>query len=181
MPGRFRVHFGDARWLSQGVVPEPRQVVQFMNSVLLDHRTAGSGERPFYRNPGQDSAALIERLDPYIQVDRSTARPVPWQSRLHRERDQLITRQSADTMAGDGSERTFTVPVRNTELAALSDLVALLCVTAQPSALGRLAYSLVQDLKARAAQHAGSADSPHDRALFEAIRLNNTTPYYGPE
>ena len=161
-----------ARWLGDRVVPEPRRVVQFMSSVLLDHHTAGSTERPFYRTAGQDGAALIERLTPYITFSAITSSPDPWRSRIHEERDRWTRDRITSGLAQDVGDRVYTIPVRGSELAALADLAALLNVTAQPSKLGRLAYNLAEDFKARASKGATSLEPPYDSGVREAIRLH---------
>ncbi|MQS17908.1 hypothetical protein F7Q99_38405 [Streptomyces kaniharaensis] len=134
-----------ARWLSDGLVPAPARVVAFVSALLLDSSTAGSGERPFYREAGQNVAELINRLSPHLpdHIGRGSR---PWLSHLAHSRDWFYLNRALNQLSAD--DETVQVPMRMGELRTVMDLLKLHEMSAT-GPLGGLSQQLGRDLERR--------------------------------
>jgi len=61
--------------MGDGLLPSPRRVAAFLDTVRLDPDQAGTEERPYYRQKGRDFPALLERLVPYVPGRAAVTHP----------------------------------------------------------------------------------------------------------
>ncbi|MFJ9609688.1 hypothetical protein ACIRS1_25440 [Kitasatospora sp. NPDC101176] len=155
-----------ARWLSDGLVPDPARVVAFVSALLLDSGTAGSGERPFYREAGQDVADLINRLSPHLpnHIGRGEK---PWLSHLAHSPDWFYLQRALHHLTTD--DQTVHVPMRVGELRTVLELLKLHEMSAN-GPLGSLSQQLGRDLERRMSSGAVLPQSEVARATAARIK-----------
>lgn len=110
---------GDKRWLGHGLVPAPERVAVFLTSVQVDFGSAGSEERPYYRNAGAPYDDVFERLAPYAPPEDS---PRPWQNSYDRARSEHYEVRALTHLAEPPGAR-INVPLLPGEIAALLTLL----------------------------------------------------------
>ncbi|MCR8945124.1 DUF6292 family protein [Streptomyces sp. OUCMDZ-4982] len=111
--------YDGARWLGAGLIPEPDRVAAFLSAVQLDPHSAGSGDRPFYRQPLQGLPDLCKRL----QVHKRFYYGNPsYDLRFDNARCGAYYDRAAEALTS-GDDDVVTVPVRRSELAALLHLL----------------------------------------------------------
>ncbi|MGA5823514.1 DUF6292 family protein [Kitasatospora sp. NPDC094028] len=161
-----------ARWLGDGLVPEPARVAAFASVLMLDSTTAGSGERPYYRDPGADVAALISRLGHYLP-DHVGAGDQPWRSHFAHFRDWHFTRRALTNLTADDHDAQITL--RAGELRTIVDLLKLYEMH-DPALLGGIGYHLAVDLERRQVTGAPpqSTDSARRHAADIRAQLEQT-------
>ncbi|MGW7582783.1 DUF6292 family protein [Kitasatospora sp. NPDC054768] len=165
-------HRASMRWLGAGLAPTPERVIRFVSELLLDHSSAGSPERPYYRSEGQNPQEVMDRLKSYVPTTlfgTPIVRPVSWKYHHALERDLIVSRQVVAAMTDAPAERWVDVPMRASELEALRRIHELLEMTSSPSALRTLTYLLGADLQARLAGR--EKPDEHQRGRAKAIRL----------
>jgi hypothetical protein len=170
-----------ARWLGAGLVPAPERVTRFVSEVQLDHTSAGSTERPYYRTEGQNPQDVMDRLKPYVSMSMYSASArddVSWQDRHDSNRGLIVGRQVVAAMTGTPGEQWVNVPLRASELEALRRIHELMEMAAPRSALDKLAYLLGSDLRSRLTGR--EKPDEHQDALAEAIRLEEHWKKYLP-
>ncbi|MFD7561298.1 DUF6292 family protein, partial [Streptomyces sp. NPDC059835] len=154
-----------ARWLGAGLLPDPRRVAAFVDSFRLDPTEAGSGEKPYYRQQGQDFPALLERMAIYLPTGRTAfmfAKPLV---RFDSVRKLAYESRVQDALASSPSSPLTQVHLRQGELDALLHMLEYV-EGENRSVLNR---HLAADLRARAGQPTSSAKT-HTAAVDEAQR-----------
>ncbi|MFE4873848.1 hypothetical protein [Streptomyces sp. NPDC056682] len=101
------------------LIPEPDRVAAFLSSLQLDPHVAGSGDRPFYRQPLQDLPDLCERLRVYRRVDYGNP---SYELRFDNSRCGAYYARTAQALTS-GDDDIVNVPVRRGELEALLHLL----------------------------------------------------------
>ncbi|WP_445270365.1 DUF6292 family protein [Streptomyces sp. DSM 41634] len=149
-----------ARWLGAGLVPEPRRVASFVDTIRLDPDVAGSVEQPYYRQDGQGFPELMARLRPYVPV-RHAYSP---SGRVDSARKDAYSERVVAALNHPASTAPVRVPLRQGELVALLHLLEYSETHQNP--FGRL---LAADIRARIGDRAGGAEL-HESALEEAVR-----------
>ncbi|MEU0110643.1 DUF6292 family protein [Streptomyces sp. NPDC006251] len=145
-----------ARWLGDGLLPEPRRVAAFLCAVRLDPAQAGSTERPYYRQEGVDFPDLLKRLAPFLPPTTSPAhapgaRFTQAQARTYQDR-------VLGALADQGPDPVIDLPMRASEVAALEHLLEYIEAVSSPFGPGTLAAHLGQDLRGR---RGGGYESVH--------------------
>ncbi|WNZ06203.1 DUF6292 family protein [Streptomyces sp. 11x1] len=156
---------GDARWMGNGLMPEPERVAAFLDTYRLSPEQAGSTERPYYRSEGSDFPALLQRLAAYVPPRDSAgykARP-----RFSTARDQAYSRRILDALTPQGKDPIVEVPLRSSELEALLHLLEYAQVSSGGLGPNDFASLLASDLEGR---RGGGYDAVerHRSALTEA-------------
>jgi hypothetical protein len=141
-----------ARWMGAGLTPAPEKVAGFFLAGLLDFRNAGSEDRPYYRQPGDDLDGLAERLAPFHKKGS-------FNERFRHTRNTIAERLAINAVLPDGKDTVLSVPVRAGELAALQHLVHFVAMNDD---LREVAVLLIADLKARAVP---TADKNHAQVV----------------
>ncbi|MGW3953679.1 hypothetical protein ACWEKM_22815 [Streptomyces sp. NPDC004752] len=138
-----------ARWLSAGLLPSPDRVAAFVSAVRVDPDTAGSSERPYYRTSCDqlhELAAGFRRFAPGTQHT-----PLAHVNHEYRfvEAQGAAYRDRVLKALTSGDDRVLFLPIRNSELHALMDLLEYTEVIAPLTGPHDLAHSLAQDLTLR--------------------------------
>ncbi|MGW2183121.1 DUF6292 family protein [Streptomyces sp. NPDC001732] len=149
-----------ARWLGAGLLPEPRRVAAFLDTIRLDPDEAGSVERPYYRKDGEGFPELLKRLRIYLPAAFSTnpsgrvgwAREKAWEAHVYR------------ALTQPGSAFPIHVPLRQGELDAILHVLEY-----SESSRNPFIRLLAADIRARAGSPAETA-LLHESALQEAQR-----------
>lgn len=142
------------RWMGAGLAPAPEKVAGFFLSALLDFSNAGSEDRPYYRQPGDDLDGLAERLAPF---DKKGS----FRARFHDTRNAVAERLAIDAVVPENKDTILSIPVRAGELAALQHLIHFVAMNTD---LREVAVRLIADLKARAVP---TADKNHAQAVTD--------------
>lgn len=111
---------GDTRWLGHGLVPAPERVAVFLTAVQVDFNSAGSEERPYYRDAGSPYSDVFERLAPYAPPADS---PRPWQNAYNRARNEHYEVRALTHLATEPPGARVNVPLLPSEIAALLTLL----------------------------------------------------------
>lgn len=148
----------DIRWLGAGLVPEPRQVVRFVDSARMDFETCGSVDRPHYRSITQDRRDLLTRLAAYLGGVRGLAAD----AREEFEIDKKITflRQAMDELLTEDEDPVLSVPLRRSEARAL----AVVLDYAEYGYASDVIAAMRADLAARLEGDPGDCRTAADRA-----------------
>ncbi|MFF4734206.1 hypothetical protein ACFY3M_55615 [Streptomyces mirabilis] len=144
-----------ARWMGAGLTPAREKVAGFLLAGLLDFRSAGSEDRPYYRKPGRDIDGLAERLAPFHKKGS-------FNDRFRRARSATAERLAIDAVLAEGT--VLSIPARAGELAPLQHLVHF---GAMSDDLREVAVRLIADLKARAVPTA-------DKSHMETVAAHST-------
>jgi hypothetical protein len=130
-------------WLGAGLVPPPQQVANFMAAAVVDWRSTGSPEQPYYRTRDQGLGRLLLQLTSYQPDENSPSRgPISYQFDLLRRT--TAYQLAAVDMLSDDTIRA--VPMRAGEVRALRRLLEFADSDGEARAL---ALSLVNDVQAR--------------------------------
>ncbi|MER6406277.1 DUF6292 family protein [Streptomyces viridosporus] len=154
-----------ARWLGDGLLPEPERVAAFMDTYRLNPGQAGSTERPYYRSEGSDFPALIERLAAYVpspsSLDYEPGR------RFLNARDKVYLGRVLTALTPQGTDLIEEVPLRTSELNALLTLLEYAEAAAGTLGPDGFAGLLADDLEGRRRSGYDAVDR-HRSALVEA-------------
>ncbi|MFG2894988.1 hypothetical protein [Streptomyces sp. NPDC048248] len=159
------------RWMGAGLTPAPERVAAFFLSALLDLHSAGSDERPFYRQAGHDIDGLAQRLS---QFDRNTS----FKERFRSAQNRTAERQFTGAVLAE--DTVITLPLRTGELTALQRLSDFLDMNAE---LRSMTTMLIADLKARAVATTDDTSrrsvTSHSTAAALAERLDRLRRHQG--
>ncbi|MGW6247897.1 hypothetical protein [Streptomyces roseolus] len=154
--------YDGARWLGAGLIPEPDRVAAFLSAVQLDPYSAGSADRPFYRQPLEDLSGLCERL----QVHRRLYYSNPsYEVRFDNARCGAYYDRTARALTS-GADDIVNVPVRRSELEALLHLLEF-AEGSSSKPVRLFADYLAGDIAQRRGE--GGSVNVHRRALMYAI------------
>ncbi|MBC7271979.1 DUF6292 family protein [Streptomyces albogriseolus] len=167
--GPYADHLTGARWLGDGLLPEPRRVAAFFSVVRLDPAQAGSTERPYYRQEGRDFPDLLERLAPYVPPAAApTHLPGP---RFTQAQATAYQRRVLGSLAAQGTDPVIDLPMRASELEALGHLLEYIEAVSSPFGPGTVAAHFAQDLRGR--RDGGHASVyRHHAAVDYAVELH---------
>ncbi|WP_326550180.1 DUF6292 family protein [Micromonospora sp. NBC_01813] len=139
-------------WLGAGLVPPPQQVANFVAAAMVDWKSTGSPERPYYRAKGQDLGRLLLQLKSYEPSENpSSWGSIAYQFTLLR-RTTAYQLAAVDTVSDDTIRA---VPMRAGEVRALRRLLEFADNDGQARTL---ALNLVNDIQARFSSN--TVDSP---------------------
>ncbi|WP_327379026.1 DUF6292 family protein (plasmid) [Streptomyces sp. NBC_01216] len=152
------------RWMGGGLAPAPEKVAGFFLSGLLDFRNAGSEDRPYYRQTGNDLDGLA-RLAPFDKRGSFSAR-------FRHTRNAIAERLAINAVLPEGEDAILSVPVRAGELAALQHLIHHAGLSVD---LREASVLLIADLKARAVptddKNHAQAVTDHSAGVEQAKRV----------
>jgi len=116
----------EERWLGAGLVPAPDRVAAFVAGAQLDLATAGSGERPYYRQAPGDLGPLLERLGGYADAQHNQGFGADWSGRFVQMRTSVYEVRAIGVLTGGQDDPVIDVPMHASELAAVLDLLEYL-------------------------------------------------------
>ncbi|MGW4757511.1 DUF6292 family protein [Streptomyces chartreusis] len=137
----------NVHWMGNGLVPEPERVAAFLDTYRLAPERAGSRERPYYRGAGTDFSVLLERLSAYVPARTSGQHSPHW--RFSSARDVVYLQRVLDALTPQGKDPVVDVPLRASELDALSHLLEYVQVTAGGLGPSDFAHYLACDIEGR--------------------------------
>ncbi|KUN58876.1 hypothetical protein AQJ46_42140 [Streptomyces canus] len=128
----------------------------------------GSTERPYYRQEGRDFPELLKRLAPHVPPAEAPSHlPGP---RFTQAQAVAYQRRVLASLAAQGPDPIFDLPVRASELEALAHLLEYIEAVSSPFGPGTLAAHFAQDLRDR---RGGGYESVyrHHAAVDYAVEL----------
>ncbi|MBV2154921.1 DUF6292 family protein [Kitasatospora sp. SUK 42] len=165
--GRADDFLANARWMGDGLLPEPHRVAAFLDAMRLTPTAAGSSERPYYRAEGCEFPALLDRLAAYVPDSAAQHAPKPRFAELRARAYQERVRAA---LTPSGHDPVLDLPLRASEFQAVLHLLEFAEVASSPYGPGVLAADLAEDLQAR--QVGGHETALHNRrALSHAADL----------
>ncbi|WP_331732260.1 DUF6292 family protein [Streptomyces sp. NBC_00989] len=147
-PGAYGDFLDGARWMGDGLLPEPRRVAAFLDTVRLNPAQAGSVERPYYRQEGRDFPALLERLASYVPAPASPNHP-PGPRLIQAQATAYRNRVLASLAVRGVPDPMIELPLRASEFDALGLLLEYVEAVSSALGPGTFAAHLGQDLQAR--------------------------------
>ncbi|SRR5579884_98901 len=162
----------DCRWMGDGLVPDAGRVAAFVMTAQLEPGGAGSSARPFYRQERDTYDTLLAQLAPYVTGERRPPNPAkrPWKRVFSSRVGDWYSNRAKDALRAGENDPVVDVPLRRSEVRALTDLLAL----AETHGASFLVSALSDDLNARLAGGPGSAD--HRTALQLLKREGSAGP-----
>lgn len=146
--GSGRTLLESARWMGDGLIPDPRRVAAFLSEVQLDASSAGSAERPFYRVPHKEPRVLLGRLQAFERPDDSDEMWY-YDSRFSCLRSDAYQRRAVTALTAGGQE-LVDVAFHTGELQALMGILEYVEGAAPKDEARELARRLASDLGMRA-------------------------------
>ncbi|MCM2410647.1 DUF6292 family protein [Streptomyces sp. RKAG290] len=145
--GSGRTLLESARWMGDGLLPEPRRVAAFLSEVQLDANSAGSEERPFYRVPHKEPRVLLGRLQAFEAP--AGADETWYDSRFSSLRTDAYQQRAVSALTADKQE-LVDVAFHTGELQALMGFLEYVEGVAPRGEARELARRLASDLGMRA-------------------------------
>lgn len=157
--------YDGARWLGAGLLPSPERVAAFVSSAQLDARSAGSAERPFYRDPREGLHELLKRLEAF--APEGEFRGHSYKYRFRSLQGRAYRRRVLDALLS-GEDTIVDLPIRRSELQAVLHLIDYAeAADATTSGPEDFVAPIAADLMHRVGQGYGSAQE-HRQALGHA-------------
>ena len=157
-------HLVGARWLADGLVPPPQRLAAFMLTAQLGLEAVGSAQRPYYRHDDDDYEELLQQLETYAPDEKTEPHHfASWRGRWESDQETAYQRRLVDDLTADGLDQVVNVPLRRSELRALTRMLDLL--EARSSTTSDLVSAFVADLTARTADQ-----SSDQRTAFDIAR-----------